>query len=293
MRGDRVVIFVAFAVVVSSCATARYAANADYPQIGEAYNRDGILEECFYDCSVPGPSRRRMYVYLPADYYETQARYPVLYLLHGARGNETSWIIKGNFLHHVDSLTASGKMAETIVVLPNTNEYKSDRDYGKSRLKGAMESFFEVDGAVEYAFVNDVVRTVDSLYRTLPQKDSRALAGLSIGALQSIYISAANPDCFGYIGLFSPIIRPTPRFGGYSSFFRQLKQKHKLQFQDPPYLYWVMIGEKDYFFPRASQFCIYLGRNSYPYEHFFTTGGHDWSNWTAYCDKFMERLWKQ
>lgn len=293
MRGDRVVVFVAFAVVVSSCATARYAANADYPQIGEAYNRDGILEECFYDCSVPGPSRRRMYVYLPADYYETEVRYPVLYLLHGARGNETSWIIKGDFLHHVDSLTASGKMAETIVVLPNTNEYKSDRDYGKSRLKGAMESFFEVDGAVEYAFVNDVVRTVDSLYRTLPQKDSRALAGLSIGALQSIYISAANPDCFGYIGLFSPLIRPTLNYGAYSSFFRQLKQKLKIQFARPPELYWVMIGRKDFLYPRVNAYCNYLTRNAYPYESLITPGGHDWPNWISYCDMFMERLWKR
>ena len=293
MRGDRVVVFVAFAVVVSSCATARYAANGEYPQIGDAYARDGILEECFYDCSVPGPSRRRMYVYLPADYYETQARYPVLYLLHGARGNETSWIIKGDFLHHVDSLTASGKMAETIVVLPNTNEYKSDRDYGKSRLKGAMESFFEVDGAVEYAFVNDVVRTVDSLYRTLPQKDSRALAGLSIGALQSIYISAANPDCFGYIGLFSPLIRPTLNYGAYSSFFRQLKPKLKIQFARPPELYWVMIGRKDFLYPRVNAYCNYLTRNAYPYESLITPGGHDWPNWISYCDMFMERLWKR
>lgn len=293
MRGNRVVVFVAFAVVVSSCATARYAANADYPQIGEAYNRDGILEECFYDCSVPGPSRRRMYVYLPADYYETEVRYPVLYLLHGARGNETSWIIKGDFLRHVDSLTASGKMAETIVVLPNTNEYKSDRDYGKSRLKGAMESFFEVNGAVEYAFVNDVVRTVDSLYRTVPQKDSRALAGLSIGALQSIYISAANPDCFGYIGLFSPLIRPTLNYGAYSSFFRQLKPKLKIQFARPPELYWVMIGRKDFLYPRVNAYCNYLTRNAYPYESLITPGGHDWPNWISYCDMFMERLWKR
>ena len=105
----------------------------------------------------------------------------MLYLLHGARGNELSWIQKGNILHNIDSLIASSKMKETIVVFPNVNQYKSEKDYGKSRLKGAIESFFETDGVVEAAFMNDVVKTVDSLYRTIPDhfhSDRTLIAGV-------------------------------------------------------------------------------------------------------------------
>ena len=293
MKLRRIICLAAAALTGLSCTASRHVANVEYSQIDSSYKYDGILEVRFHDCSVPGPSKRRMYIYLPADYYESECRYPVFYLLHGARGNETSWIIKGGVLHHADSLMAAGKMAKTIIVLPNTNQHKDDSDYGKSRTKGAVEALFEVDGDVESAFTNDVVRTIDSLYRTIPEKEYRAIGGLSIGALQSIHISANNPDCFDYVGMFSPLIRPALNHGEYSGFYRRMRSKQRFQFEDPPHLYWIMIGKKDFFYPRAKQYCRYLQRNGYPFEFLATDGGHDWPNWTAYCDMFMKRLWKQ
>lgn len=98
-------------LLLSSCTVSRRAAAiAEYPKIDHNCGYKGILEECVYHCSVKGPSERRMLVYLPADYYETSTRYPVFYLLHGARGNETSWIMKGDLLQNIDSLTANGLM---------------------------------------------------------------------------------------------------------------------------------------------------------------------------------------
>lgn len=90
-------------ILLSSCSISRYAANTTYPQISEEHSHEGILEECLYSCSAGGPSERRMYVYLPSEYYDTAASYPVYYLLHGARGNELSWIEKGDLLHKIDS----------------------------------------------------------------------------------------------------------------------------------------------------------------------------------------------
>lgn len=293
MKNRSFIYITASLIAIASCTTPRHAANIDYYRIDESYGYEGILEECFHDCSVPGPSHRRMYVYLPSDYYESSKRYPVFYLLHGARGNETSWIVKGDFLRHADSLMATGKMGKTIIVFPNTNQHKNDRDYGNSRIKGAVEALFEVVGDVESAFIDDVVQTVDSIYRTLPQKDYRAIGGLSIGALQSIHISANNPDCFGYVGLFSPMIHPAFNHGEYSSFYRRLRQKLAFQFDDPPHLYWIMIGKKDFFYPHANRYSRFLSRKGYRYEFLKTDGGHDWPNWTAYCDMFMKRLWKQ
>ena len=292
MRIEGILRLIALSLMMCSCGVTRYSANADYCRIDASYGYDGILEERFHDCSISGPTKRRMYVYLPSDYYKSDKRYPVFYLLHGARGNEMSWIVKGDFLHQVDSLIASGKMEETIIVLPNTNQYKSDRDYGKSRIKGAIESYFEVDGSVESVFVNDVVKSVDSHYRTIPTKHSRAIGGLSIGALQAIYITAAHPDMFGYVGLFSPMLHPALRYGEYASFYKHLKNKQKLQFETPPHLYWVMIGKKDFFYPRMNAYCKYLARHSYDYQYLTTTGGHDWYNWVNYCNMFMARLWR-
>ena len=293
MKPGKVIIHLAAIITAISCTTSRFAANIDYQTIDDSYGYDGILEERFHDCSVPGPSKRRMYVYLPADYYESVCRYPVLYLLHGARGNETSWIIKGDILNLADSLMAAGLMGKTIIVFPNTNQYKSDKDYGKSRPKGAVEALFEIAGDVESAFVTDVVHSVDSLYRTIPEKSGRAIGGLSIGGLQSIHISANHPDYFDYVGLFSPMIRPAVNHGKYSAFYKKLRQKQKVQFSDPPQLYWVMIGKKDFFYPRAKQYCRYLYRNVYQFEFLSSAGGHDWPNWVSYCNLFMKRLWKK
>ena len=284
----------AFAAVLlsASCGISKYSAYQQYPTIDKQIKHDGILEECFHNCSVDGPQKRRMIVYLPKDYYQSNDSYPVLYLLHGARGNELSWIEKGDILHNIDSLTASSKMKETIVVFPNVNQYNSEADFGKSRLKGAIESFFETDGVVEAAFMNDVVATIDSLYRTVPDHAHRAIAGLSIGAMQSMYISANSPGSFDYIGLFSSMVHPVLRKSEHSSFYKDLKKKMQTQFQDQPVTYHIMIGKTDIYYPRMLSFRNYLDKKGYRYDMHVTAGGHQWYNWEEYANIFMQEIWK-
>ena len=125
IRVFNISLILAAVFMTVSCSVSKYAVNPQYPVIDSSIRYTGILEECMHDCSVEGPLQRRMYVYLPHDYHENNERYPVLYLLHGARGNELSWIHKGNILHNIDSLISSSKMKETIVVFPNVNQYKN------------------------------------------------------------------------------------------------------------------------------------------------------------------------
>lgn len=292
IRVFNISLILAAVFMTVSCSVSKYAVNPQYPVIDSSIRYKGILEECMHDCSVEGPLQRRMYVYLPQDYHENNERYPVLYLLHGARGNELSWIHKGNILHNIDSLISSSKMKETIVVFPNVNQYKNERDFGKSRLKGAIESFFETDGIVEAAFMKDVVSVIDSQYRTVPDKEHRAIAGLSIGAMQSMYISANAPESFDYIGLFSSMVHPVLRKSEYSSFYKRLKRKMEVQFTDPPELYYIMVGKTDFYYPRMMSFSRYLERNGYPYEILLTKGGHQWYNWEEFANIFMQKLWK-
>lgn len=281
-----------FSALLCSCAVSRKALPQEYAPLKSGREGKGTLETVICKSSQPGLSERRMFVYLPADYQESGGRYPVLYLLHGARGTEASWIERGHILHNVDSLTAAGKVKPMIVVMPNTNQYDDDRDFRKSRAKPLGESFFEVNGTVEKNFAEDVVGTVDSLYRTIPEKRARAIAGLSVGALQAIFLSANFPDMFSYVGLFSPMIKPVKRYGHDTDFYKDLKKKQAVQFSDPPELYWVMSGVWDIFYESTQQFGFHLKTRGYRHEFYMSGGGHSWKNWEAYCNMFMERLWQ-
>lgn len=277
---------------MSACAVHRRTPIAEYPSLESDYESSGILEERFHKCSLEGPRCKRMYVYLPRNYYQTTRSYPVVYLLHGAGGNENTWIVKGDVLRIVDSLTRRGIIDECIVVIPNVNQYDDDHDYAHSRLKGLTETFFELDGTVEASFVDDVVGTVDSIYRTLPDKKHRAIAGLSIGGMQTMYIAASNPDVFGYVGLFSPMIHKVVKKSCASCIYDDLDAKFRNQFSSPPELYWMMVGRRDVFYGQIIGFCEKMHRKGYPHEKYISQGGHDWNNWKNYLCMFMKRLWK-
>ncbi len=251
----------------------------------------GIIEDRFYDCTAGGASKRRMLVYLPADYYSSDKRYPVVYLLHGARGNESSWIDRGNMISLVDSLMKYNKMKPCIIVMPNMNNYNTDEEGLNSTFKAPIQSLFDVDGSTESAFVHDVVGFVDSHYRSIPDKRHRAIAGLSIGSFQTIYITAANPDTFDYIGAFSPIFKSPVKKSQYSEFydFSDVKAKQAVQFDKNhcPQLYLVMVGRNDFYIFHAEGFRQYLSFNNYPHEFIETRGGHNWDNWYNYLRLFL------
>lgn len=290
-------IIVLSLAVLSSCSVQRAltvdkSARLDSESITAAYHPEGKLESVTYKCSVPGPSFRKMLVYLPKGYDGSGLSYPTLYLIHGARGNETSWFKDGDLIPIVDSLVAEGKAVPSIIVLPNMNQYDDDADFDDSRFKRAIESFFETDGTVEAGFMDDVVPVIDSLYRTIPDKDHRAIAGLSVGALQSIFISAWNPDSFGSVGMFSPLYQAPPRHGSHKWFYKGLKNLQVKQFRNPPKIYMIEIGEADFFHPHISFYRNYLNAKGYPYQYIEYPGGHNWKNWKIFFTHFYENLFK-
>lgn len=252
----------------------------------------GILETHVYSTTVKGPESKKLEIYLPADYYADTKEYPVVYLLHGANGNESSWIKQGNILNDIDSLVLGGIIDEYIYVFPNTNRYYNDYDSIGSRTTDSVESYLNLNGSAEYSFIHDVVTYVERTFRTIEQKEFRAIAGLSLGALQSIYISANAAELFGYIGLFSPVIYPPMNFGKHTYFYRNLEDKLINQFSSTssPTLYLIIIGKDDAFYKSAYQYSKILSKLKC--EHVFetTTGGHTWYNWTRYCTEFLHSL---
>ena len=282
--------FIAF--MCGSCAISRVSPpNEVFPVTRTYYNPRGSLEEIFYK-TEDGPGYRRAMVYLPEGYYDDDISYPVLYLLHGANGNEVSWIKKGMILRETDRLVMRGEMQKAIVVFPNMNQYDNEKDFGKSRQKNILESFFEPDGSTEYALGEILVPLIDSTYRTIPQKDMRAIAGLSMGGMQAIHISASFPDMFGHVGMFSPFVTPFVQKGEHSDFYKGIRQKLKRQFEDPPELYWIMTGRQDFFRPHTDGFSQYLKEKGYRHRYDVSKGGHEWYNWVEYCDRFMKEIFR-
>lgn len=174
------------------------------PQANVAH---GKVEAVWYPSSIEGMSRRRMMVYTPPRYDGTH-RYPVLYLLHGTGGDETSWLMLGRAAQILDNLISDHRCQPMIVVMTNENADRAAAPgfdpYNTSLASSsATPSMF---GITESAFVKDIVGYVDSHYATLADKGHRAIAGVSLGGMHTLFITANNPQTFGYVGLFSALI---------------------------------------------------------------------------------------
>ena len=272
-----------------SCANARYARGSESEDIETLPVCDGTIKALPYKSSDVGLSERRMVVYLPPNYYkEPEKRYPVMYLLHGARGNEATWIERGDALRTLDSLVRIGAAPEFILVMPNMNRYYNDREYNNGHAVNAIRAFWTVDGEVESNFMTDVVRTVDGTFRTINSKSARAIAGMSSGGLQALYLAANNPHSFDYVGLFSPYTQDTPWGYQHPEFYGRLGHKMKKQFADPPAYYGLMIGDTDFFYPNVLLFDREMKGKGYEHELIIRPGGHEWYNWRAFLIHFYQ-----
>ncbi|MGH9629682.1 MAG: alpha/beta hydrolase-fold protein, partial [Bryobacteraceae bacterium] len=134
-------------------------------------------------------------VYTPPDYDARQtARYPVLYLQHGAGENETSWTWQGKANLILDNLIAAGRAMPMIVVMDSGYAVHDGRTVGSG--ERGNEAFEEV-------VLRDLIPLIDGAYRTRADRRSRAIAGLSMGGGQALRIGLGNLDKFASIGSFS------------------------------------------------------------------------------------------
>jgi enterochelin esterase family protein len=247
----------------------------------------GDVAHVWYDSPQLG-LKRRMSIYTPPGYDKGKA-YPVLYLLHGAGGDEEAWLTLGRTAQIMDNLIALGKAKPMIVVMPNGNASDDAGPLETGLMKKEWPKM-----SYEESF-SDVMNYVKKHYKTKKGANNTAICGLSMGGYHTFRISMLNPGTFGYMGLFSAAIR----LGGRNQ-PKSVEQQFadnpeataqmKALFDAKPHLYWIAIGKDDFLFQQNVELRSYLDKMQYPYEYYENGGGHIWRNWRIYLSMFAQRL---
>jgi enterochelin esterase family protein len=145
-------------------------------------------------------------VYLPPDYEsQPKKRYPVLYLQHGGGEDETGWIRQGRANFILDNLIAAGQAKPMIVVMANGYPRRAGATPPNFTpgSPGAAQAFNEMAKTFEDEVTQALIPFVDKTYRTIADRDHRAMAGLSMGGFQTFHVTLNNLDLFSHIGGFS------------------------------------------------------------------------------------------
>ena len=259
--------------------------------------KHGNLAKVWYD-SPTLKMQRRMTIYTPAG-YDKGSNYPVLYLMHGAGGDENAWSELGRAAQILDNLIATGKAKPMIVVMPNGNTDcqaapgEWSRGMYQPTFMGSVNQ--KAIATMDESFM-DIVKYVESHYKVAKNKKNRAICGLSMGGGHTFATSKRYPDTFNYIGLFSAGLHISG--DRTKSFYQLLQENTEVQkqlarlFASKPALYWIAIGKTDFLYQQNSDLRKYLDEKGYPYEYLETDGGHIWRNWRIYLTEFAQKIFK-
>ena len=261
----------------------------------------GNLSKVWYN-SPTLKMQRRMTIYTPPG-YDKGGKYPVLYLLHGAGGDENAWSELGRAAQILDNLIATGKAKPMIVVMPNGNPNcqaaPGEWSWGMYTPGFGNSGTGPKEPAVATipASFMDIVNYVDANYRTVKKREGRAVCGLSMGGGHTFAISLAYPTTFDYYGLFSAGLH-LGTGSRNQSFAEQIKndpdfaQQSARLFGSKPKLYWMGMGKTDFLYQSTVDLRDYWDSKGYKYEYVETDGGHIWRNWRIYLTMFAQKIFK-
>jgi len=250
----------------------------------------GTVARRWYDS--PGLNmKRRLTIYTPPGYESSTQKYPVLYLLHGAGGDEEAWMALGRLSQIMDNLIAEGKAKPMIVVMPNGN-VTQEAAPGEG-IRGFYKPQFMEPKTMSGSYIGtfmDIVNFVEKNYKVKANKENRAIAGLSMGGFHSLHISRYFPNTFDYVGLFSPAIMPNANV--QSKVFDNFDSTLKAQMDNGYKLYWIGIGKSDFLYKAVADYRAELDKMGMKYTYVETDGGHIWKNWRIYISDFAPLLFK-
>jgi enterochelin esterase-like enzyme len=235
----------------------------------------GHLDTVSYDSKTVG-TKRKAVVYLPPEYSE-KSEYPVLYLLHGIGGDELEWLRNGSPQHILDNLYAEKKIVPMIVVLPNGRAMANDRATGNIMAADKVAAFSNFEGDL----LNDLIPYIEQKYRVLKDRNSRGIAGLSMGGGQSLNFGLGNLDKFAWIGGFSSAPntkQPEVLIPDLSAARKNIR------------LLWVSCGTEDNLLHVSERTAAYLIKNDIRHVYYKAPGKHDFQVWKKDLYNFSQLL---
>ena len=232
---------------------------------------------------------RRCFVYTPPNYdADPGTRYPVLYLQHGSGGDESGWTFQGHANLILDNLIAEKKAVPMIVVMENGYASRPAGPFGPPPSGTDFGPFEEV-------MIQEVIPMIDASFRTIADREHRAMAGLSMGANQALHLATDHLDTFAYMAGFSGTMNglstdPLDAATAFNGIF-----KDGAAFNRKVKLLWLGMGaEEPNPFPAAiGSFRAMLDKAGVPYVYFSSPGtAHEWLTWRRDLNDFAPRLFQ-
>jgi enterochelin esterase-like enzyme len=256
----------------------------------------GTVRTEWYFSKTTGQTRR-IFVYTPPRYDQGITRYPVLYLQHGYGEDEAGWSDQGHENFILDNLIAAHNAKPMIIVNENGMTGVHFQPPPPPRPGSAPgpppprtvshffmdERYAVLDGVIS----SDLIPYIDSHFRTIPDRDHRALAGLSMGGAQALRIGFNHLDQFAYIGAFSPAIAITDTTKDYDG---ALADPGKINQQLR--LLWIGIGSDDFLLASVKQSHEILEKAGIRHVWVESSGAHVWTVWRKYLADFAPRLFQ-
>jgi len=252
-----------------------------FPNPGEGYDttRDGIprgkVETVEYDSKSVG-NKRKALVYTPPG-YSGDAKYPTLYLLHGIGGDEEEWRRGGHPEIILDNLIADKKATPMVIVMPNGRAQPDDRPGPNAMATAPAFGKFDQD------LLGSLIPFIEANYSVKADRESRALAGLSMGGGQSLNFGLANLDTFAWVGGFSsaPNTKPAAELAPDPE-----KAREKLK------LLWLSAGAKDGLIRVSQNVHAHLKEKDIPHIWHVDEHGHDFQHWKKALYNFSQLIFK-
>jgi enterochelin esterase family protein len=234
---------------------------------------------------------RRMHVYTPPGYELGGGTYPVFYLLHGASDCDDSWTSVGRAGFILDNLIAGKKAKPMIVVMPagHTGPF-GPRAPGSPR-----------PAADEFAkdFLGDIMPYVEQHYRVRADRQSRAIAGLSMGGGQTLNIGVPHLDKFAYLGVFSSgVFGITGQgVGGNAPAGPSFEEQNRAVLDEPELkkglkLFWFGTGKDDFLIETSRATVEMFKKHNFEVAFKESAGAHTWINWRDYLNEFAPQLFQ-
>lgn len=239
----------------------------------------GQVRSIYYYANATQEWRHAM-VYTPAEYEKGKKRYPVLYLQHGMGEDETGWSKQGHMQHIMDNLIASKEVVPMIVVMESGDV--------KAPFRGVdnRQGFSEYGASFYKVMIQDLIPTIDSKFRTLTDRDHRAMAGLSWGGHQTFDLVLNNMDKFAWMGAFSGAIFGLDVKTAYNGVFTRPDEFNKRIH----YLY-LSCGSEENF---GTEALVKSLRDNGIKTDFYVSPGthHEWLTWRRCFRQFIPHLFK-